>query len=352
MSGVVGHVTYAMLAAKAAEARGLPIAPLVMRNYSAYLAGSYLGCDIQTLPAAVCVDTGIPVGYGSTPIERSPITGGELRPWRLTVEGKSYTPKDIHEIFYGRSHLILGWSKPDAGQTIQWADYLDYAADVAGDAMEIFGPGERPLAYVLGWMTHVSGDGLIKSVLDGVNLNLLGAKYSAKNRPVQDLVTWHEIGQKELGWNWPALLADLAASPVEAVQAHYMRCAPKSGRLGAHFHGGWQPDLLPLLREVMRENRRHQRRRNKTIQEDLKLVKGKEGTWDCRPDLSAQTGGLTYEEMVEEAERANFRHALWQIGELVCDLFERVIDRQERLQDLPSGAGPDWSVLTERWGKV
>ena len=91
------------------------------------------------------------------------------------------------------------------------------------DAVALFGPGERPLAYVLGWMTHLVGDGLIKSIWPGVTLNLLDGKYTPRNRPIQDLFTYHEIGRKELQLNWPALLADVAETPVEPIQLHYMR---------------------------------------------------------------------------------------------------------------------------------
>ena len=65
MSGIVGHTMYAILAAKAATQRRLPVAPLIGRHWASYLAGSYLGCDIQTMPEAVCVDTGKEVGYGT-----------------------------------------------------------------------------------------------------------------------------------------------------------------------------------------------------------------------------------------------------------------------------------------------
>ena len=63
-------MTYAILAAKAAEARHLPIAPLIRRHFSTYLCGAYLGCDVQTMPAAVCIDSGEEVGHGPSPIER------------------------------------------------------------------------------------------------------------------------------------------------------------------------------------------------------------------------------------------------------------------------------------------
>ncbi len=74
MSGIVGHATYAILGAKAARQRRLSVAPLIARHWAAYLAGSYLGCDIQTMPEAVCLDTGREVGYGTVPLEKSPLT--------------------------------------------------------------------------------------------------------------------------------------------------------------------------------------------------------------------------------------------------------------------------------------
>ncbi|MCX6910068.1 MAG: hypothetical protein NTY01_18775 [Verrucomicrobia bacterium] len=124
MSGIIGHVTYAILAAREAEARGLEIAPLLLRHRASYLCGSYLGCDIQTLPEAVCVDTGREVGYGTVPVKKSPITGGPVRPWKLSFGGREYTPRDIHTQFYGRSHLVFGWSREEQQLQEPW-DHLD-----------------------------------------------------------------------------------------------------------------------------------------------------------------------------------------------------------------------------------
>ena len=72
---------YAVLAEKAAAKRKLSIVPVLRRNYASYLCGAYLGCDIQTLPEAVCLDTGLEVGYGTAPLKHSPITGGKVKPW-------------------------------------------------------------------------------------------------------------------------------------------------------------------------------------------------------------------------------------------------------------------------------
>lgn len=350
MSGIIGHTTYALLALKAAKARRLPLAGVIENHLPSYLAGSYLGCDVQTMPAATCVDTGESVGYASSVPEKSPITGGEVRPFKLKYGNRDIPPREIHEKFYGRSHLILGWNeKNDAQLKIPLSSLLDYAADVAADAIELFGPGQRPLAYVMGWLTHVTGDGLIKSVLDGINLHLLDGKYTAKNRPIQDLISFNDIGIGELGLDWSALLDDLATTPVEPVQAHYMRCAKRQGRLGAHFENGWEPDSAPLLEMVLAENRRYQRIRNVRLVEQLSVRTDTDGRLVCDAELSQRTGGMSYTEMQEAAEKADFRQALWQMGEIIADIFEKITEREEKLQDLKSVNGPTWEELTKRW---
>jgi hypothetical protein len=210
MSGIVGHTMYAILGAKAAAQRKLPMAGLVRRHWSSYLAGAYLGADVQTMPEAVCVDTGREVGYGTVPIKTSPITGGKVEPYTFEYQGQRFRPNAIHALIYGRAHLTFGWGPEEKARTLPWEHLGDYTSAVVDDCLRFYGPGHRPLAYVFGWMAHLIGDGLIKSVWPGVDLNLLDGKYTAKNRPVQDLVTFHEIGRKELGLNWEALLTRLS----------------------------------------------------------------------------------------------------------------------------------------------
>ncbi len=352
MSGLIGHTTYAMLAAKAAAQRQLPVAPIIEQNYASYLAGSYLGSDIQTLPEAICIDTGQEVGYGTVPVKKSPITGGPVRPWKIELDGKSYRPRDIHSLFYGRAHIVFGWRGEDKRHAIAWEDIPEYISSVVGDAIEIFGPSRRQLAYIFGWATHVVGDSLIKSVHPGLHLHLIDGQYTPKNRPIQDLVTFHEIGVRELGLDWAALLHDLAQTPVEPVQAHYMRCREKGGRLGSHFPDGWDPDKGQLLQIVLAKNREFEANRTSGILKDLALTKDKNGRLNCSPELSAKTGGLSYQEMIEAADQANFRHMLWEMAEAIADLFENVVELQEHLQEMPSSASdPSWEVLTERWKK-
>jgi len=348
MSGIIGHMMYAVLGGMAARQRRLPVAPIISRHYASYLAGAYLGCDVQTMPEAICVDTGQEVGYGTAKLERSPITGGPVRPWKLKFKNQEYTPREIHRMFYGRTHLIFGWAKDDSAHALPWDHLPDYMAAVVEDAINIFGPGERHLAYLFGWATHVVGDSLIKSFQPGIDLNLLGGKYTPKNRPVQDLVTFHEIGRKELRLNWRDLMADLAATPVEPVQRHYMRIAKPQGRLGELFANAWQPEKQELLTAVLTENRRYQRIRNARLLKQLALQRTAKG-WECDAELSKRTGGLTYREMVQAADDAGFRHALWQMGEAVGTLFEQIVERQPLLQQLPSPPGPTWMELTKRW---
>ena len=59
MSGIIGHSMYAVLGAQATAQRGSPVPPIIARHFTSYLAGAYLGSDIQTMPEAICVDTGL-----------------------------------------------------------------------------------------------------------------------------------------------------------------------------------------------------------------------------------------------------------------------------------------------------
>ena len=348
MSGIIGHTTYAMLAAKAAAEHQLPIASILQRHHASYLAGSYLGSDVQTLPGAVCLDTGEEVGYCAAAISESPITGGLVKPWELRFDGAQYTPYEVYQMFYGRGHLVFGWNKSYPQFDVPWDQLPEYVAAVAGDAIRLFGPGERQLAYLFGWVAHVVGDSLIKSVQPGVSLELLDGKYTPRNRPIQDLVCFHEIGRKELRLNWRNLLADLTETPVEPIQGHYMRVARPRGELARAFPDGWTPDQEPLLQHVLAENRRYQRIRNPRILRELELTRvGPQ--WQCHQDLSQRTGGLSYVEMVELAEAADFRHALWQMAEAIVDVYVRIIQQQPLLHDFPSGPQPTWKQLSRRW---
>lgn len=351
MSGIIGHTLYAILAGKAAVQKKLPVANILHRHYASYLCGSYLGCDIQTMPEAVCTDTGQEVGYGTAPLDKSPITGGAVRPWVLRFEGRDYRPRDIHRLFYGRAHLVFGWSPADREHTVPWDHLADYAAMAVQDALDLYGSSERRLAYMFGWMAHIVGDCLIKSVQPGITLDLLDGKYTPANRPIQDLVSFHEIGRKEFRLNWNALLTDLAATPVEPVQLHYMRVGRPRGVLAAGFPNAWAPDQEQLLLRVLKENRRYQQIRNPRLIKQYALKRTANG-WRCDAELSRRTGGLSYPAMVELADKAGFRHALWRMGESIVKLFHQVVERVPALQEWPDAERPTWAEITARWKRM
>jgi hypothetical protein len=348
MSGIIGHSMYAVLGAKAAAQRKLSVAMIATRHFPSYLAGAYLGSDIQTMPEAICVDTGREVGYGTASLEKSPITGGAVRPWKLKHAGREYSPREIHELFYGRAHLVFGWSKADREHTVPWDHLPDYFADVVEDVVEIFGPGERALAYVLGWIVHVVSDSLIKSIQPGVDLHLLDGKYTPRNRPIQDLVSFHEIGVKELRIDWPTILADLAATPVEPVQTHYMRIAGPRGRLVREFPNGWEPAKQSLLNAVLAENRRWVHFHSQDVLEDLRLVPVANGRLECNESIRKSVG-LNYAQMLDLADKARFRAALDKMGNAVADMFEATMRRSPRLAELKPAGPSVMDDLRRRW---
>lgn len=348
MSGLVGHTLFAIAGLKAAAARKLPVATIAAWHQASYLAGAYLGSDIQTMPEAVCVDTGREVGYGTAPLEKSPLTGGPVRPWSLAVGLRSYRPREIHELFYGRSHVVFGWPRQQRELIVPWDHLPDYFAAVVEDTYELFGPGRRPLAYVLGWIAHVVSDSLIKSVQPGIDLELLDGKYTPRNRPIQDLFMFHEIGVKELRLDWPALFSDLVQTPVESVQLHYMRVADPRGRLARYFPHDWRADQTELLSAVLAENRRWCRFHADDVLRDMQLLPRADGALDCS-DAIRQLTGLNYAQMVDLANRARLRRACWQMGEAIADMFSAVVARSPRLAEEPASDGPSWEVLARDW---
>ena len=335
MSGLIGHTMYGILAAKAAKGRGLPITPIIERYLPSFLCGAYLGCDIQVMPEAICVDTGRAVGFGTVPLERSPITGGEVRPWLLVNDGQMYRPKQIHELFYGRAHLVFGWTKDDVSLRVPWDHLADYCSLAIRDDMT----SERGLAYALGWMVHIVGDSLIKSVQPGIRIHLLDGVYTPRNRIVQDQFTFHTIGG-ELGVDWAKTFADMAATPVEPLQPHYMRIGGKRGKLGATFADGWKPELQSLLAAVLAENRRWLPHHT----EDVLRVAQRDSE-----EAKRVSGGLEHERMIQMAEASGMRQTLVTIAEQCADLIERVVMQVPEWRDLKRTPDGEWDELKSRW---
>jgi hypothetical protein len=72
---------------------------------------------------------------------------------------------------------------------------------------------------------------------------------------------------------------------------------------------------------------------------------------DCNESLR-KTAGLSYPEMVELAQKADFRHTLWQIGEAVADMFRSVVDREPRLSGLRADRSPSRGELSRSWRRT
>ena len=134
---------------------------------------------------------------------------------------------------------------------------------------------------------------MIKSIREGITLDLLDGKYTPKNRPIQDLVTFHEVGRKDLGLNWNSLLTDLVETPIEPVQLHYMRVAKPRGQLARDFPYGWVPEKAALLQAVLAENRRYLKIHIVSVFKDLELHRDG-NQWECSPVMQEASGGLTY----------------------------------------------------------
>lgn len=323
MSGLVGHTLYGLLALREAEARRLAIAPVLRRHLASYLAGAYLGCDIQVMPEAICVDTGREVGFGTVPLTKSPITRGAVRPWFLRFEGKEYRPTEIHRLFYGRAHLVFGWAGEDARLAVPWDHLPDYCASSVLDLPGAGRDGGPTLAYLFGWMVHVVGDSLIKSIRPGIKMHLLDGTYTPRNRPIQDLFAYHEIGLKEMQLDWKALFAEMAATPVEAMQPHYMRVADPGGRLGATFSEGWRPELAGLLGAVLKENRRWLPFHAADVLRDMALT-GDRDHPRVSDTVRSAVGDLEYTELMAMAERSQMRETLKTITGECAALFAGV----------------------------
>jgi len=315
MSGIVGHLTYALLSHRKALERQLRCAAIISQHLGHYLSGAYLGADIMTLPGGACPECGQEWGYCASIPKDCPDDGSPLTPYSLEHKEEIYPSVEIHNIFYGRTHLIFGWQQ-DKHLSLKWDDLPEFLGACLADTDSASGQ-----AYVLGFMSHVVGDSMIKSFQPGLDLYLLNGTYTPENRPIQDLFTFHEIGIGELAVDWSSLMESVVATPVQTVQAHYMRCTEPCGKLAESFPEGWRPKLESLLMNVLAENRRYQRIRNARLLDELELTNGPDG-FECDPGLSTTARGLKYREMLSMCREAGFRSALETIAVETAEVFE------------------------------
>ena len=173
----------------------------------------------------------------------------------------------------------------------------------------------------------------------------LGAEYVENNLAAADEFT-RPFQEAMTAWCWGFGWGD----DVIDAKTRSMMNLSMIGALGKMHPIGWAPRHEALLLEVMAVNRRYQRIRNSRILKQLELRPTPDGP-QCDPVLSQRAKGLTYPEMVVLADKANFRHALWQIGEAIANLFAEVGELNNEKDKQPNLTRPDWPTLTRRWKK-
>lgn len=323
---------YAVLATSLLQQQGVKLAQVLRRNWSVCLSGAYPGCDIQTLPEAVCVDTGLEVGYGTIPISVSPIAGGPVRPSKLGFAGAELTPREIHNRFYGRTHLVFGWLTAEQNLMLPWDHPADFVSLVARDSLSAGRDHEAEIWWIAGWLVHIVGDSLIKSIHPGLSMKLLDGLYTAKNRPVQDLYTWHIVGIDELRLDWNETLDEVCRTPVQDIQLHAMHVTRPHGELSPDFPDGWLPADEQLVRAVCSENRRYLKLYLQQLLPQYQLYETG-GELNCPPALSMVADGLTWTEMQQLTEKAGMRETLQQMAMQSANMIRGVFRRVPSLAE-------------------
>ena len=149
----------------------MSLAQLASRHLSSYLCGAYLGgMSAPCRPLFVWIPihrwATVPNGW------RKAVTGGRVKQWTLSIGAGN-----LRRAKFAASYVVVptlplaGWLMIDCWRCLGRG--CQNTLPRCCRMRELHGPSERRLAYALGWMTHVIGDGLIKSVAPGLDLNLL-----------------------------------------------------------------------------------------------------------------------------------------------------------------------------------
>ena len=155
--------------------------------------------------------------------------------------------------------------------------------------------------------------------------------------------TFHRVGI-ELELDWPALFRDMAATPVEPCQLHYMRIGERGGHLGAMFDDGWRPEHAPLLSAVLAENRRYLPQHAADV---LRVVTLRDG--EASEAARRASGGLGHEQMLAMAEAAGMRRTLAAIADQCADLIEQITAQVPEWSKLPRTPDDEWATLKQQW---
>ena len=117
--------------------------------------------------------------------------------------------------------------------------------------------------------------------------------------------------------------------------------------LGQMYPYVWDPINEGLLREVLKQNRAYQKVRNHRLLDKYKLTRIN-GEWNCDLRLSEIANQLTYSQMVELAEQAEFRSHVDTIAEIICELYEQVFQLSTSLVSVRP-AEYKWERMIRRW---
>ena len=69
------------------------------------------------------------------------------------------------------------------------------------------------------------------------------------------------------------------------------------------------------------------------------------------PDSKWAGKGFEISADVEIAKKANFRHALWQRGEVLAEIFEEIARLTTEMNEVLIGDKPTWKEIGNKWRK-
>jgi len=88
------------------------------------------------------------------------------------------------------------------------------------------------------------------------------------------------------------------------------------------------------------ENRRWCAFHARDVLKEMALVRGADGRLNCSEAIRRSVG-LSYDQMVALAAKANFRRALEQIGEAIAEMMAATLRRSARWTKLAGERGPN-----------
>jgi len=218
------HVTYAVLGAQAATARRLPVAPLLRRHWASYLCGAYLGCDIQTFPKQ-CVWTR--AAKSGTAWCRWPESPHRRRgpAMEALLDGREYTRVTSTGCFTGDRTWSLAGARRNStcrNPGTIWPITSRARPLTRGPAL-----ARANVRWPISSHARARGRRQSHQVRPRrPEAAFTRRQYTPRNRPIQDLITFHEVGRKELNLNWARPAGGSRWLPaVESLQPHTMRVA-------------------------------------------------------------------------------------------------------------------------------